>query len=65
MKHYDRVIVAITNDMYEHIVGMWSSIKECAIELDLSINAIKKKLYRNSVYRKYNARFEWMVVESE
>ena len=34
MKSYVKVLVAITNDEYEHIVGLWESIKLCAMEFE-------------------------------
>lgn len=65
MEKIDKVLVAITNDVYEHIVGMWDSTKQCSNELKLDYNILCTKISRKSVYRKLNARFEWMVVESE
>lgn len=65
MKRFDRVLVAITNDEYEHIVGLWESIKLCAMELRTSADAIRTKICRKGVDRKLNARFEWMVLEDE
>lgn len=65
MKRFDRVLVAITNDEYEHIVGLWESIKLCAMDLRTSVDVIRCKICRKGVDRKLNARFEWMVIESE
>ena len=65
MKSYVKVLVAITNDEYQHIVGMWESIKLCAMELRTSVDSIRSKICRKYVDRKLNARFEWMVLEDE
>ena len=65
MKSYDRVLVAITNDIYEHIVGMWDTVKECAIDLKTSVNVVSCKILRKSIDNKLNARFEWMVLEND
>ena len=65
MKSYVKVLVAITNDEYQHIVGMWESIKLCAMDLRTSVDVIRCKICRKGVDRKYNARFEWMVVEDD
>lgn len=65
MKSYVKVLVAITNDEYQHIVGMWESIKLCAMELRTSVDVIRNKICRKYVDRKLNARFEWMVLEDD
>ena len=65
MKRFDKVLVAITNDEYEHIVGLWESIKLCAMDLRTSVDVIRNKISRKGVDRKLNARFEWMVLEDE